>query len=161
MGAAPDPAVMPEMSEYIAKIENAPDLEAHVINDSKLHKVFNAFCKLESIPRDDEFDIRLRSEKLLVRLRALLESPIPANEINQTSDILAERNPEPVEPEKAAVVVPDDADQTPQVCITQLTTGECLEIKTLAANRDQPLDPAVVELLCILPHFSCKLKREQ
>jgi len=68
------------MSQYIAKIENAPKLEASVINETNIHKVFIAICRLDTLPRDEEFNFRSRCQELVDESRNLRVASKPAEE---------------------------------------------------------------------------------
>jgi hypothetical protein len=53
------------MSEYLKQLEAHDDLEAEVIKKTKVHKVLKAIMKLESIPREEEYYFKQRSNDLL------------------------------------------------------------------------------------------------
>ncbi|KAJ4391702.1 hypothetical protein N0V93_005322 [Gnomoniopsis smithogilvyi] len=57
-----------EMSNSLAKLEAFPDLEASVIQSTRIHKVMMAILKLERLPEDDGFKVSIGS-----RARALLD----------------------------------------------------------------------------------------
>lgn len=57
-----------EMSNYLAKLEAFPDLEASVIQSTRIHKVMMAVLKLERLPKDDGFKLSIGS-----RAQALLD----------------------------------------------------------------------------------------
>jgi hypothetical protein len=73
---------MPAMSEYIASLENFPDLEVSIIRSTKINKVLKAILKIESIPKEDEFHFKDRSSKLLAKWNQILdgtsETPVVA-----------------------------------------------------------------------------------
>lgn len=50
-----------EMSNYLAKLESCPDLEASVIQSTRIHKVMMAILKLERLPKDDGFKLSIGS----------------------------------------------------------------------------------------------------
>lgn len=58
---------MQEMSNYLAQLESFPDLEASIIQSTKIHKVMVAILKLERLPKDDgfKFSIESRAQALL------------------------------------------------------------------------------------------------
>jgi hypothetical protein len=56
---------MSNMSEYLNQLETLDDLEAEVIKKTKVHKVLKAILKLESIPREKEYQFKQRSNDLL------------------------------------------------------------------------------------------------
>lgn len=57
-----------EMSDCLAKLEAFPDLEASVIQSTKIHKVMMAILKLGRLPKDDGFKVSIGS-----RAQALLD----------------------------------------------------------------------------------------
>lgn len=57
-----------EMSNHLAKLESYPDLEASVIQSTRIHKVMMAILKLERLPKDDGFKLSIGS-----RAQALLD----------------------------------------------------------------------------------------
>ncbi|KAH6646435.1 hypothetical protein BKA67DRAFT_664274 [Truncatella angustata] len=81
---------MPNMSEYLGKLEAFPDLEANIIRVTKINKVLKAMLKLGEIPKEAEFNFKPRSQALLEKWNKILatEQPqeaAPANGVNGTS----------------------------------------------------------------------------
>ncbi|KAI1828096.1 hypothetical protein F4861DRAFT_490614 [Xylaria intraflava] len=77
----PVPAEMKQVSDFLAKLETFPDLDVGIIRATKINKVLKAILKLESIPREDEFQFKPRSQVLLDKWNILLASdgvPAPA-----------------------------------------------------------------------------------
>ncbi|CAO2656959.1 Nn.00g057620.m01.CDS01 [Neocucurbitaria sp. VM-36] len=62
---APKDEDMEDMSEYVKQLEQHHDLEAEVIKKTKVHKVLKAIIKLDSIPKEDEYNFKKRSNDLL------------------------------------------------------------------------------------------------
>lgn len=56
---------MKPMSEFLAKLETFPDLEAAIIKATKINKVLKAILKLEGVPKEEEFKFKPRSQSLL------------------------------------------------------------------------------------------------
>lgn len=48
------------------------------------------------------------------------------------------------------------ANFTTKVCLTQMSSNDCALVEAMAQKCDPPLDPAVIELICILPYASIK-----
>jgi hypothetical protein len=69
---------MKTMSEYVHKLEQFTELEVSIIRVTKINKVLKAILKLESIPREDEFHFKTRSQALLDKWNKLLASDVPA-----------------------------------------------------------------------------------
>ena len=63
---------MPQMSNYIKKLENYEDLEVAIIRATKINKVLKALVKLNTIPKDEEFNFRKRSMDLLSKWNKIL-----------------------------------------------------------------------------------------
>ena len=55
------------MSEYLSRLERYPDLEGEILRVTKIHKVLKAMIRLDSIPKDDEFNFKKRSIDLLTK----------------------------------------------------------------------------------------------
>lgn len=73
------------MSEYILKLENLPDLEVSIIRATKINKVLKAIIKMDSIPKEDEFNFKSRSQALLDQWNKILAADEPSNGVNGTS----------------------------------------------------------------------------
>ncbi|KAI1649799.1 uncharacterized protein F4817DRAFT_15671 [Daldinia loculata] len=82
---------MRSMSEFLAKLETFPDLEVSIIRATKINKVLKAILKLETIPKEEEFEFKPRSQTLLNKWNKLLATdeaapaPAPANGVNGAS----------------------------------------------------------------------------
>lgn len=75
---APKEEEMAAMSNYIAKLETHTDLEVSIIRATKINKVLKAIIKLNSIPKDEEYQFRRRSIDILSKWKNLLESDVAA-----------------------------------------------------------------------------------
>ncbi|KAH9879037.1 hypothetical protein J1614_002472 [Plenodomus biglobosus] len=62
---APKDEDMFNMSDYLKQLEAHEDLEAEVIKKTKVHKVLKAIMKLETIPLEEEYNFKKRSNDLL------------------------------------------------------------------------------------------------
>jgi len=71
---------MKSMSDFLAKLESLADLEVSVIKATKINKVLKAILKLDSasIPKEDEFQFKSRSQALLDKWNKLLAADAPA-----------------------------------------------------------------------------------
>ena len=56
---------MANISWYFRQLEAHADLEAEIIRKTKIHKVLRAIIKLNSIPKDEEYQFKKRSNDLL------------------------------------------------------------------------------------------------
>ncbi|CAK7199609.1 hypothetical protein SEUCBS139899_002292 [Sporothrix eucalyptigena] len=75
---APKEDEMKTVSDYLTKLEGFPDLEVGVIRETKINKVLKAILKIETIPREDEFKFKPRSQTLLEKWNKLLAAePAP------------------------------------------------------------------------------------
>lgn len=73
------------MSDYINHLEGFDELEVSIIRATKINKVLKAILKLESIPREDEFNFKSRSQALLDKWTKLMNGdavPAPAAAAN-------------------------------------------------------------------------------
>lgn len=65
---------MKQMSEYVVKLEAYADLEVSIIRATKINKVLKAIMKLNTIPKENEFHFKERSQALLEKWNKLLAS---------------------------------------------------------------------------------------
>lgn len=91
---------MKTMSDYVTKLEGYPDLEVSIIRATKINKVLKAILKLDSIPKEDEFQFKPRSQVLLDKWNKLLAAvdgapaaAAPANGVNGSSAAAKESTP--------------------------------------------------------------------
>jgi hypothetical protein len=81
----PQESEMEQMSEYVTMLENLKDLEVSIIRGTKINKVLKAMLKLESIPREEEFHFKDRSQVLLDKWNKLLTAE-STNGVNGKSE---------------------------------------------------------------------------
>jgi hypothetical protein len=62
---APKDEKMADMSDYLSQLEAHQTLEAEVIRKTKIHKMLKAIIRLESIPKEEEYAFKRRSNDLL------------------------------------------------------------------------------------------------
>lgn len=92
---------MKSMSEYVSKLEGYADLEVSIIRITKINKVLKAILKLGSIPKEEEFKFKPRSQALLDKWNKLLaiESGGPAATTNgDSTEVKPEVEEETAEP---------------------------------------------------------------
>jgi hypothetical protein len=65
---------MKSMSEFVTKLEGYADLEVSIIRATKINKVLKAILKLTTIPKEEEFKFKPRSQSLLDKWNKLLAS---------------------------------------------------------------------------------------
>jgi len=65
---------MKQMSEFISKLEGYADLEVSIIRATKINKVLKAILKLNTIPKEEDFQFKPRSQTLLDKWNKLLAS---------------------------------------------------------------------------------------
>ena len=63
---------MEGVSDYLTKLEGFPDLEVGVIRETKINKVLKAILKIVTIPREEDFKFKSRSQTLLDKWNKLL-----------------------------------------------------------------------------------------
>ncbi len=62
------------MSEFVTKLEGYADLEVSIIRATKINKVLKAILKMSTIPKEEEFQFKPRSQSLLDKWNKLLAS---------------------------------------------------------------------------------------
>jgi hypothetical protein len=65
---------MKQMSEFVSKLEGYAELEVSIIRATKINKVLKAILKLTTIPKEEEFQFKPRSQTLLDKWNKLLAS---------------------------------------------------------------------------------------
>lgn len=86
------------MSEFVSKLEGYAELEVSIIRVTKINKVLKAILKLNTIPKEEEFQFKPRSQLLLDKWNKLLAS---------------EQDSPPVAPPATTNGADDDAKATP------------------------------------------------
>ncbi|KAG4303785.1 hypothetical protein PORY_002810 [Pneumocystis oryctolagi] len=72
-GKNPSEADMPVVSEQLKKLEAFKEIDAAILQTTKIGKVLKRIIQLSDIPSDEKYSIKERSEKLLVFWKDLLE----------------------------------------------------------------------------------------
>ena len=153
---APQEEEMPQMSTYIKKLEGYADLEVSIIRTTKINKVLKALIKLNTIPRDEEFQFRKRSLDLLSQWNKILgaepadgETGISGDKESKstptTNGVHDEKSEEPMEEKKEDASVPDDE---PAATTEQAAVEAEAEIETSADSgeaKSEPEKPVVSE----------------
>jgi creatinine amidohydrolase/Fe(II)-dependent formamide hydrolase-like protein len=112
---------MPLMATYIKKLEGYADLEVSIIRTTKINKVLKALIKLNTIPRDEEFQFRKRSVELLSQWNKILGSEPAdgdhAGEKETTNGVHDEKSEEDDKKEDAPAPAPAEkpVEETPIV----------------------------------------------
>lgn len=109
---------MSNMSDYLKQLEEHVDLEAEVIKKTKVHKVLKAIIKLNSIPKEDEFQFKKRSTDLLTQWSGALaaesepsgDAPASVSAEPTTNGVNHDEKGEIKSEEKSAVPENTDAD---------------------------------------------------
>lgn len=150
--AAPEESKMGEMAEYIKKLEGYPDLEVSIIKTTKINKVLKAILKLETIPKEEDYNFKGRSTQLLAKWNHILENapkdaPAPASATNGVTngDAKAENGEKPEAP---AAVVKDDAGSNGAMTEPELPKADDdVEMKDAPASADvdTPMEDAAKE----------------
>jgi hypothetical protein len=94
---------MENMSDYLKQLELHDDLEAEVIKKTKVHKVLKAIIKLPSIPKEEEYAFKQRSNELLTKWGgALAADGEPAASVEPATNGVKHDEDEKLEPTKEA-----------------------------------------------------------
>lgn len=114
---------MQNMSNYLRDLEAHDDLEAEVIKKTKIHKVLKAIIKLNSIPKEEEYSFKQRSNDLLTKWGGALaaDNETPAESATngvktndeEKSEPSKEESPAEKKDEPAAEVKKEDAAAEP------------------------------------------------
>lgn len=78
------------MSEFVSKLEGYAELEVSIIRATKINKVLKAILKLPSIPKEEDFRFKPRSQSLLDKWNKLLASEQGTPAANGTSETKVE-----------------------------------------------------------------------
>lgn len=70
---------MDAMATYYDKLEKHADLEVAIIRSTKINKVLKMIVKLNTIPRDEEFNFRSRAMSLLSSWKNVLDGDFPTS----------------------------------------------------------------------------------
>ncbi|KFA74852.1 hypothetical protein S40288_03504 [Stachybotrys chartarum IBT 40288] len=89
----PQESEMKQMSDFITMLEGFADLEVSIIRTTKINKVLKTILKLESIPREEEFHFKDRSQALLDKWNKLMagDATTEANGVNGTEGPVASK----------------------------------------------------------------------
>ncbi|KAF2707779.1 hypothetical protein K504DRAFT_383308 [Pleomassaria siparia CBS 279.74] len=102
---APKEEEMDNMSDYLKQLEGHQDLEAEVIKKTKVHKVLKAIIKLNSIPKEDEYQFKKRSNELLSKwggaLAAEADAPAEAPTVAEPATNGVKHDAQKTDPVKA------------------------------------------------------------
>lgn len=117
---------MATMATYFDKLEKHTDLEVSIIRSTKINKVLKMIVKLNTIPRDEEFNFRQRAMNVLSSWKNILDSDAPAASGDKDA-----------KPTANGVTKDDETAETPK-----LETEEEKEPETKATNDDTPMPDA-------------------
>lgn len=78
---------MEGMSNYLNALEKFTDLEASIIRETKINKVLKAILKMDTIPREEDFAFKKRSQGLLDKWNNLLASAAAAAPAGNTNGV--------------------------------------------------------------------------
>lgn len=95
---------MKVMSDYLAKLEQFPDLETEIIKATKINKVLKAMLKLETIPKEEEFNFKPRSQALLDKWNKLLADDAPNSALPEENGVNGRSSEAPAKEEVKAGV---------------------------------------------------------
>lgn len=120
---------MPDMAEHFKTLEQYRELEPNIIRKTKIHKVLKALLKLDSVPRDEEFNFKTRSSSLLDGWNEALakeetpsaEAPKPATngDAAETAAEKTETETKTEEPKTEEAVKTDDMEMKDTHAITE------------------------------------------
>ena len=109
---APKEEEMANMNTYLTDLENVQNLEAETIKKTKVHKVLKAIIKLDSIPKEDEYNFKKRSAALLTDWSGALATEEPAVEALKATANGINRDDEKKDAPPETVTKPEPAENT-------------------------------------------------
>lgn len=115
---------MATMGTFFDRLENHADLEVSIIRSTKINKVLKMIVKLNSIPRDEEFNFRHRAMDILSKWKNVLDNETPSGSAQAKTDV-------------NGAAKEDDTVETPK-----LETEEEKEAENKAINEDSPMPDA-------------------
>jgi outer membrane biosynthesis protein TonB len=130
---------MPQMATYIKKLEGYADLEVSIIRTTKINKVLKALIKLNTIPRDEEYQFRKRSVELLSQWNKILgaepaDGDAAGDKETTTNGVHDEKSEDAEDDKKDDLPTPIDK------------PAEAPEEKSAAEpETDKPVEPPVAE----------------
>ena len=89
---APIEAEMTTMSGHFENLEQYANLEASIIRTTKINKVLKGIVKLNSIPKDEEFNFKKRSTELLSQWNKVLNAEEGPSAGGDTANISEKRD---------------------------------------------------------------------
>jgi hypothetical protein len=140
---APQESEMSAMSNYIKKLEGYGDLEASIIRTTKINKVLKALIKLNTIPKDEEFNFKGRSVELLSKWTKLLGTDGAGDENGAGPSSAVEKEDKPTtngthkdekELEEADKPADKPAELSESTRAVKGTTGPSLESKEVVVD---------------------------
>ncbi|KAG0650649.1 hypothetical protein D0Z07_2721 [Hyphodiscus hymeniophilus] len=119
---APKEDEMKQMSEFVNKLEGYADLEVSIIRATKINKVLKAILKVQTIPLEEEFRFKPRSQSLLDKWNKLLASEgTPADTTAPTNGVKEEVKPD-VEDAKAIPTTANGSKESTEEKVEENTT---------------------------------------
>jgi hypothetical protein len=100
---------MANMNDYLKQLEEVKNLEAETIRKTKVHKVLKAILKIESIPKEDEYNFKTRCTALLTSWGKALASDEPTGESSAAPTTNGVKHNEKKEEAPAAAEKADEA----------------------------------------------------
>jgi len=158
---APKEEEMSTMSDHLKSLEQLEDLEAEVIKNTKVGKVLKAILKLDTIPSEELYNFKTRSEKLLAKWNVALAADTEAQPMGSAPSAAAappatngvkhenEKKPEPpvskTEEESPAVAEPTKTDADGDVAMTENKDEAPTEKPAAGTNTEPPVEAAKAE----------------
>ncbi|EPE29218.1 Tudor/PWWP/MBT [Glarea lozoyensis ATCC 20868] len=145
---------MKQMSEFVTKLEGYSDLEVSIIRATKINKVLKAILKLTSIPKEEEFQFKPRSQSLLDKWNKLLasetETPVASGVNGAKSDEkpeLEEAKVEPSQPTNGTKESTEEKDEAPAAVETAIASVDATHIESPKeeSHKEKTPEPAAVE----------------
>lgn len=135
------------MAQYFDSLESVKSLEATIIRETRIHKVLKGIMKLESIPKDEEFDFKDRSKKLLDAWNKVLgdePGPSDAKQTNGTASSAKTDGEKPAGSEEKPSEAKDEVKTPAEAPVEQVTPGddakdEATDVPMIDAKEEAPM----------------------
>jgi hypothetical protein len=139
---APKEEEMPSMTGFLKQLEEFEDLEAAVIKDTKVHKVLRGIIKLETIPNEEGYNFKTRSNNLLTKWSGALAADTETTEASAAVTAPATNGVKHNGEEKADAQAPKNLEEISAAPEPAKTTDADGDTAMAEAKEDVPVAQA-------------------
>jgi hypothetical protein len=132
------------MSSYFAQLEKmGDDLEVSIIRATNINKFLDHFVKLDSIPRDEEFQFRRRAINLLSKWKDVVDADSAESKTYEDEEAAPVSATESTKPSEVQQASPDA--QSAIKPSTSPPVDEAIEAMAAAADGKRASEGSVLE----------------